>query len=224
MFKFKGISSNEMGVICEEEDNTFIGKASQRYEQIDIEGKNGAIFNPLGYSNIEKNMKLYVRDITKIDKILSWLDGEGILEYKNRITKAYFFSSVEPQRSSAIKTIELPFIRESFWYEKNDYFITVNDNVYNNGNKEVHPIIRLEKNTSDSIELSINDVRFIYNFDEDTIVEIDCEKMNATHEGILKNRNLEIDFDFPILNPGNNKVVVHSGDAIIKIKRKDCWL
>ena len=223
MFIFNNISSEEMGVILEEEDN-LLAKASQKFEQIDIEGKNGASYNTFGYSNVERNLKLYICDITKIDKIFSWLNGEGILEYKGRTTKAFFYSVIEPQRAASIKIVEFSFIRGPFWYEKNDYFMLVNENIYNNGNMSVEPIIRLEKNTSDSIDISINDVRFIYNFDEDNEVEIDCESMNAKSNGILKNRNLEIDFDFPILNPGNNKVIIHSGDAVIKVKRKDCWL
>lgn len=224
MFKFKGISSSEMKVIVEEEDN-LIAKASHKYEQIDIDGMNGSIYNELGYSDVERSLKIYVMDISKIDDILSWLNGEGILEYKNRISKAFFYSTIEPQRSSSIKTIDFSFIRSPFWYDVNDHFVTVSDgNIYNYGNVYSTPIIKLEKNTSDSVDITVNEVRFIYNFDEDNKVEIDCEELNATCDGILKNRNLEIGFEFPILAPGNNKIVINSGDAIIKIKRKDCWL
>lgn len=224
MFKFKGISSNEMKVIVEEEDN-LIAKASLKYEQIDVDGMNGSIYNELGYSDVERSLKIYVMDISKIDDILSWLNGEGILEYKNRISKAFFYSTIEPQRASSIKTIDFSFIRSPFWYDVNDQFVTVSDeNIYNYGNVYSMPIIKLEKNTSDSVDITVNDVRFIYNFDEDNKVEIDCEEMNATCDGILKNRNLEIDFEFPILKPGNNKILINSGDATIKIKRKDRWL
>lgn len=224
MFKFKGISNNEMKVIVEEEDN-LIAKASLKYEQIDVDGMNGSIYNELGYSDVERSLKIYVMDISKIDDILSWLNGEGILEYKNRISKAFFYSTIEPQRSSSIKTIDFSFIRSPFWYDVNDQFVTVSDeNIYNYGNVYSMPIIKLEKNTSDSVDITVNDVRFIYNFDEDNKVEIDCEEMNATCDGILKNRNLEIDFEFPILKPGNNKILINSGDATIKIKRKDRWL
>ena len=224
MFKFKGISSNEMKVIVEEEDN-LIAKASLKYEQIDVDGMNGSIYNELGYSDVERSLKIYVMDISKIDDILSWLNGEGILEYKNRTSKAFFYSTIEPQRSSSIKTIDFSFIRSPFWYDVNDQFVTVSDeNIYNYGNVYSMPIIKLEKNTSDSVDITVNDVRFIYNFDEDNKVEIDCEEMNATCDGILKNRNLEIDFEFPILKPGNNKILINSGDATIKIKRKDRWL
>lgn len=223
MFKFKNISTTEMKVIVEEESN-LIAKASQRVEQIEVEGKNGSIYNTLGYANIERPLKLYVRDINKIDEILAWLNGGGILEYDGRISRAYFYSQIEPLRSSSIKTIDCSFIRTPFWYKKEDEYMSVDTTVINEGNVESRPIILLEKNTTDSIDLSINDVRFIYTFDEDTSVEIDCETMNAMSNGILKNRNLEIDYDFPLLNPGENSVIINSGDAVIKMKRKDCWL
>ena len=31
-------------------------------------------------------------------------------------------------------------------------------------------------------------------------------------------------FQFPYLNPGENIVVINSGDPTILFKRKDCWL
>lgn len=52
MFKFKGISSKDMQVVVEEEEH-FIAKASQRYEMTEIEGRDGAIFDELGYSVVE---------------------------------------------------------------------------------------------------------------------------------------------------------------------------
>ena len=48
MFKFKGISSKDMQVVIEEEEH-FIARAAQRYEVTEIEGRDGAIFDELGY-------------------------------------------------------------------------------------------------------------------------------------------------------------------------------
>ena len=48
--------------------------------------------------------------------------------------------------------------------------------------------------------------------------------MTVLYEGLNRNRQLEIGYEFPKLNVGNNTIVVHSGDATIKIKRKDRWL
>lgn len=223
MFKFKGISSDEMKVICEEEDN-FLAKASQRYEQTEIEGRDSAIFDTFGYSCIDRSIKLYVKDVSKLDSILSWLNGKGYLEYNGRICMTHFYSPIEPQRLSYIKTIECNFIREPFWYKKNDTYITVTNSIINEGSITSKPIIRLEKGTASSVDISINDVRFTYSFSDENFVEIDCENMNAESNGILKNRNLSIGYEFPTLEPGSNSIVVHSGDATIKVKRKDCWV
>jgi len=226
MFKFKGISSKDMKIIVEEEEH-FIAKAPQRIDVIEIEGRDGAIFNELGYSVIERPIKVQFLTGANIDKVLAWLNGEGILEYKNKITKARFYSLIEPIRTTIIKVASFNFIRDPFWYknEYDDTFLTVTDTVTNEGNIEARPIIRLEKGEDERVDLTIGGVRFTYNFPKtETYVEIDCEEMTATYENLLRNRQLLIGYEFPLLPVGKSKVTVNSGDATIKVKRKDRWL
>lgn len=224
MFKFNDISTEEMNIVVEEEEN-LIGRAPQRYESNEIEGRDGFVFEDLGYSSFERNLKLQLLDISKLDIILAWLNGDGILEYKDRITTAKFAEGLNLQRAANIKTIDIKLIRGPFWYKKTDDYITVIDNVENEGNVYSRPIIRLEKNTSDKVDIEIGGIRFVYNFEEDNYVEIDCEDKNALMSGLLRNRQLKIGFDFPKLYPGNNnRIVIYSGDAVIKVKRKDRWL
>lgn len=224
MFKFKGISSTEMQVIIEEEE-LFLAKASQRYEVTEIEGKDGAIFDELGYSYIERPIYIQCLNPNKLDDIFKWLDGEGELEYKGRKTKARFYASLEPNRVAGIRVVDTNFIRSPFWEKAEDDYIEVTTDVMNEGNKTSNPIIRLEKNTTDSVELTVTGIRFKYTFNEnDTYVEIDCEEKTALYEGLNRNRNLIIGYDFPKFSPGINTITIHDGDAIVKIKRKDRWL
>lgn len=223
MFKFKGISSKDMGVVIEEED-LFLARASQKYENIEINGRDGAIFNEYGYSNIEIPMTIQIINTNKLDQIFSWLNGPGIFEYKDRVTTAYFYNEISPQRVVTIKVAEITFIRSPFWLRKNDEFEVVTNKVINQGNIYSKPIIRLEKGNSSIVELTISGIRFIYNFQEDPYVEIDCENYYASYENLNRNRNLEIGFEFPKIMPGTNSITVHSGDSIIKIKNKDRWL
>lgn len=223
MFVFNGISSEDMEVIVEEEEH-FLGKSSQRYNKIDIEGKNGAFFEEQGYTTIERQMKLQILNTNKLDMILSWLDGVGILEYKGRITKARFYNEVNPTRISNIKIADISFIRDPFWTKKRDEFIIVKDIIINEGNIYSEPIIRLEKNKLDNVDVTINDVRFLYKFNNENYVEIDCENLTVEYEKINRNRQIEIDYKFPTILPGENKVILHTGDATIKVKRKDRWL
>ena len=222
MFRFKGISSSEMSVIIAEEES-FKAKASQRYETIEVEGRDGAEFIPLGYSYVERPIYVQCLDISKIDDILAWLDGEGNFEYQGRVTKASFFSRLEPQRKAGIRIIDTTFIRHPFWYKINDCYVDVSDSVINEGNRESKPIIKLEKTTSDSVDITINGCRFVYNFTDD-YVEIDCKEKIAEYEGLNRDRQLVIGYEFPILVPGENSVTINSGACNIKFKRKDCWL
>lgn len=223
MFKFKGVSSKDMKVLAEEED--FVAKSSQRVETIRIDGRDGAIYNPLGYSNINIRVRLQILDNSKLDEVLAWLDGEGKFEYEDRITTARFYNDISPQRRATIKFANLRFIRDPFWYKKNDEFVIVTTEVENEGNISSRPIIRLEKDNDETVDITIGGVRFSYTFQEsDTYVEIDCEEMEAQYDGFNRNRNLEIGYNFPLLPVGVSNITVHEGDAIIKIKRKDRWL
>ena len=224
MFKFKGITSTSMQVIIEEEEH-FIARAPIRYEVTEIEGKDGAVFDELGYSYIERPILVQCLNVNKIDDILAWLTGEGEFEYKNRKTIARFYSALEPKRQACIRTIDTTFIRNPFWYKVNDEYGTVTNSVTNEGNIVSRPIIKLEKGATTSTEITIGGVRFKYTFDtNDTCVEIDCDKKIATFDGLSRNRKLEIGHDFPKLQVGSNVITIHSGDANIKIKRKDRWL
>lgn len=223
MFKFKGISSEDMQVVIEEEE-LFIAKAEQKYEQIDIEGRDSAIFDELGYSPVERPIYVQCLNVNKIDDILAWLDGEGELEYKGRKTIARFYALLEPKRSSCIRVIDTNFIRDPFWYKANENYQTVTTEILNNGTKLSRPLIRLEKGVNKSVELTINEVRFKYNFNEDTYVEIDCEKKTVEYDGLDRYRQIEMGYKFPSLKVGKNSIVIHSGDCVIKVLRKDRWL
>lgn len=133
MFKFKGISSTDMQVIIEEEEH-FIARAAQRYETIEIEGRNGAIFNELGYSYVERPIYVQCLNINKIDQILAWLNGEGEFEYKGRKTIARFYSQLDPQRDSCIRIIDTNFIRDPFWNKATEEYQTIKESKIKNSN------------------------------------------------------------------------------------------
>lgn len=223
MFVFKGISSKDMEIVVEEESN-FITKARQRYNQTDIDGMDSAFFEELGYSPVDKSIKIQILNPQKIDKILAWLDGTGDLIFNNRITKVRFYNEIEPVRIAGIFTADINFSRNPFWNKYYDEFVEVDKLIINDGTVYSKPIIRLEKLDSEYIDLTINDIRFVYNFKDDSYVEIDCEKKTECYEGFNRSRQIKMGFKYPKLNPGENKVIVNSGNATIKVKRKDRWL
>ncbi len=223
MFVFNGISSKDMEIIVEEENN-FIAKARQRYNQTDIDGMDSAYFEELGYSPVDKTIKIQILNPKKIDNILAWLNGTGDLIFNNRITKVRFYNEIEPVRIANIFTADVNFSRNPFWNKYYDEFVTVNNLIINDGTVYSKPLIRLEKLDSEYIDLTINNIRFIYRFKDDSYVEIDCERKIEIYEGFNRSRQIEMGFQYPKLNPGENRVLINSGNATIKVKRKDRWL
>ena len=223
MFKFNGKSTDDFSIIVEEELN-LLKRASQRYNETSIPGKNGSDYEEQGYSNVEISLKLQLLDINRLSEIFSWLNGEGILEYNEKETKARIYAEEEPIRFGRIYTIDITIIRDAFWYPKNDSYKQITDSIENAGNVYSSPILRLEKTTSQSVEVTINNVRFKYDFENDDFVEFDCDSCDATMNGLNRNQNIEIGFEMPILNPGINNVIKNFGDCNIKVKRKDRFL
>ena len=84
MFKFKGISSSDMQVIIQDEE-LFKARAAQRIDAIEIDGRDGAIFNEYGYSYVERPICVQCLNPRRIDDILAWLNGVGELEYDGRV-------------------------------------------------------------------------------------------------------------------------------------------
>lgn len=225
MFKFKGISSDEMKIIVEEEDK-LIGKTSHKYESIEKYGSYGNNYIESGLNDKEINLKIYILDNNKLDDIFNWLDGEGTLEFKGRVTKARFYSDLSPERSSAIKIADITLIRGPLWYKADDDFIKIENNVINNiGNFKSSPLVKLVKKTSSTVTIKINDIIFSYNFPEnEDYMILNTINGNAYYEDLLRNECIEIGFDYPEINPGKNNVSLISGDCEIFIKNKDCWL
>lgn len=219
MFKFKNISSTEMKVICEEEDN-LISRSALSYEE-----NSSGIFFSNRYNNVDGTIKLFVMDKTKINEIYAWLSGEGLLEYNNKVSTTYFLEEIKPQRTASIKTIDLNFKRSPYWYKKEDNYVECSNTVSNEGNVFSQPTIKIVKGESDVVDITINGIRFKYTFPtNEEYVIIDSYDCNAYYNGLYRNENLEIDFEFPILNPGENQIAYNSGSCQLFFLKKDRWV
>ncbi len=103
------------------------------------------------------------------------------------------------------------------------YYTETDEKIQNNGNIGSRPILRLEKTTSDDVEMMINNIRFKYHFNNEEYVEIDCEEKETKYDDLNRSRQIEIGYEFPKLNVGENDIVMYEGDCIIKVLRKDRW-
>lgn len=224
---FKGINSNTIEglIICKEPP---ISSSEKRVQETEIEGRDGSIVEELGYKIRTKIVEIGLKRNANINKIFSYFSGEGDLIFNcenDKVYKASIYKQIDLEKLLAFRTGNVEFYCQPFKYKRNDLFVNVSNSITNEGNVYSKPLIRLEKNIETSIDIAINNIRFKYEFKtNDSYVEIDCEEMTVLYEGLNRNRNLEIGYTFPNLRPGENTVNIYSGDAIIKVKRKDRWL
>lgn len=222
MFCIDGVSNEQIGVVAEEEN--FISRAPIFFEEIMIEGKDGSDFTEKNYSNVIGSLVLYLIRKENLDTVKSVFSGTKELTYQNRITKIRFYEVNEISRYGTTKALALNFIRDPFWYKSNDTFVKIENEVINEGSVFSKPLIKLVGTTNSDIDITIAGIRFIYHFDEDNEVIIDCETQEETFDGISKSKNIEIGFEYPILKVGTNEVKINSGDCEMYFKRKDAWL
>lgn len=221
MWKFNGVSNSDLDVIARVE--AFIVKAERNVEEIVIEGYHGSKYHELGYLAVNSELTdVVILDDEKTDQVIAWLNGPGVLEYNDRVTKVRFESSYIMPRNH--QPFNIPFIRDPFWYKKNDIYVEVSDNIINEGNVESLPFIKLSKTTSNKVTVTINDVQFDYDFKNDDHVIIDCKEFDASFNNLKRNKQLTIGFDFPVIYPGLNQVKLNTGTCRIEVMRKDCWL
>ena len=224
---FRNINSDTIEglIICSEPP---ISSSGMKIKETTIDGRDGSIIDKLGYKPYTKTVDIGLRRNVDIDSIISFFSGEGDLTFSNepnKVYKAAIYERIDLERLLRFRKGKVKFYCQPFKYNKNDIYTTVTNNVINQGNIQSKPLIRLEKDSSTSIELTVNGTRFKYTFPTDeTYVEIDCESMTVMYEGLTRNRQLEIGYEFPRLAVGNNTITIHSGNATIKIKRKDRWL
>lgn len=220
MFIFKGISSEDMGVIVEEED--FLKKSSISYEEISVTGVNGSVYAAdSGRKDVISSFNIFLlRD--NVDDIMAWLDGEGIFEFNGRAVDMLIYEQVELLRSSNIKKATINYIRRPIWFDANDYYLQCYGTVQNRGNTVSYPIIHLIG--SGMVDISVGNTRFQYDFKNDSEVFIDCMKKQETLNGIKKSRNITVGFEYPSLQVGTTSVTIHSGTCEVYFKRRNAWL
>ena len=114
---------------------------------------------------------------------------------------------------------KVDFILSPFWYKDDDYIDVDDGLIINKGNAPAKPILKLVKTDSNYVDITVNDVRFIYHFTEETEAIIDCLEMTETNP-----LNIEIDYKYPTLKVHENIVTINAGNAKVYVKRKDRWI
>lgn len=227
---WKNKSSDEIQglMICELPP---IAKPKMRVEETIVDGVDGSFIEELGYESYNKTVKIGLTKNYDIDEVIDYFNGEGhlILDNENdKYYKAKIIDSIDYERLLRFKTADVKFRVQPFKYSNEEGIKTFNIaektsvNVYNNGNYESKPIIKITG--SGTIEFKQEGITiFTYTFPtDDTYVVIDSDKQDAYVGSILKNRSMN--GEFPILKMGKNVISWTGTITKIEVSNYSRWL
>lgn len=211
-----------------------ISKPKIRTEVEEIDGRDGDIVTPLGYSAYDKELKIGLYGYYRIDDIISYFDSSGKVTFSNEIDKFYRYQIVEQidfERLVRFRTATVKFHVQPFKYSRVDTekVFTVDRaditsvGVRNSGNTIARPIITIEGEGNVSLSLNGKAI-FAIVFGDDRSITIDTEKMEAYNGNTLKNRHVAGDYDNFVLNVGLNAISWSGRITKISIENYTRWI
>lgn len=193
-----------------------ISKPKIRTQVEEIDGRDGDLVTPLGYSAYDKTLKIGLYGNYRIDDIISYFDSSGVVTFSNEVDKFYRYQIIEQidfERLVRFRTATLKLHVQPFKYSRveNKKVFPIGRNgitsvvVRNSGNTIARPIITIEG--EGNVSLSLNDKNaFAIVFGEDRSITIDTERMEAYNGNVLKNRHVAGDYDNFALSAGLNTI------------------
>ena len=225
MITFKGITSDSLSVVINKLP-TF-KKPQRKSEVIAIEGKDGAEVVEYGFAPYVLPVRITLMDKDRLDEVMAWLDGSGVLITSDdplRYRQARVLGEVDYTRLVELKQAQVDFyIEHPFRYNINDIPQTITgfpSTITNNGNVYSKPLLTLVG--SGTVSLTINGTTFSYAFPSGESVVIDCESMDASYNGSLRNQYMS--GGFPNLKVGSNAIAKTGTLTSIKFEKYSRWL
>ena len=216
-----------------------ISKPELRTNTETIDGRDGDIITPLGYSAYDKTITIGLSKDYDVDEVISYFNSEGKITFSNEPDKYYNFTitdAIDFEKLIRFKTATVTIHVQPFKYSVIESTHTYNYSpatnngivtVTNSGNYFSKPIITLTG--SGITNLSINDTQvLIVDLGTDTsTIAIDVNSLNAYDPDtmVFKNRQVIGEYESCTLKVGSN-TISFSGGAIdsISIDNYSRWI
>lgn len=230
-----GVSSNTItGLLIT--DLPPISKPLQRTLIDVIDGRDGDIITPLGYSAYDKPVKIALTYNYNIDDVIKFFDSKGVVIFSNEPNKYYRFGIYEQidfERLIRFKTAEVVFHVQPFKLavDEQELAVDVNTNpinikVFNAGNIYSRPIFSITGKGTVNFNLNGSQLLSI-SLDADNYekIIIDSEAMNAySVDNLLLNRRVTGDYDNIKFVSGSNTVTLTGDVSQFTIKNYSRWI
>ena len=211
-----------------------ISKPLQRVLQEEIDGKDGDIITPLGYSAVDKPLEVALTKDYDVDEVINYFDSEGSITFSNEPDKYYRFKIYEQidfERLLRFKTATINIHCQPFKLSTIEQEQVVNISqspttikVTNAGNYNARPVITITGSGNATVSLNGSNLLSIAFGDVSQTIIIDSENLNAYYsDNTLANRAVSGNYDKIRLNTGTNTFIVSGSVTQFKIKNYSRW-
>ena len=203
-FIFRGIDSRDYLTV---DKLPSIFKPVKDVQRIEIEGRDGFLTQDNGsYRSNIKSVECWIKDLSQIDYICSWLTGGGDVIFSNEPDKKYKATIINQIEFSKIILQYHKFIIQfdcqphKYSIDNNPIILTAAGVILNPGAAS-KPVIKIYG--AGNIDLTINSA-VIHITSVVDYVTIDGELMDCYKDTVLKNNNMN--GEFPVLVSGSNTI------------------
>ena len=211
-----------------------ISKPKIRTQIEEIDGRDGDIITPLGYSAYDKEFSIGLFGDYDIDDVIQYFDSNGNVIFSNEEDKYYNFQIIDQidfERLIRFKTATVRMHVQPFKYssvEGTQIFNITNQtsiNVINNGNMYSRPIITIYGEGTINLSLNGNQL-FVINLGDNQQITIDTNLMEAYNSDtqLLMNRLVTGNYDNFKLNLGTNTISWTGTITQIKVENYSRWI
>lgn len=209
-----------------------ISKPKIRTQIEEIDGRDGDIITPLGYSAYDKKLSIGLYGDFDIDEIIEFFNTSGIVIFSNEPDKFYYYeivSQIDFERLIRFRTAEVTMHIQPFKYSATDndkVFNITNETsiqIRNAGNIYSKPTITIYG--SGNVGIYLNEVQlFQIQLGDLGSITIDTTKMEAYNGSDLLNRLVAGNYDNFKLNVGKNIISFTGSVTKIEIQNYSRWV
>lgn len=213
-----------------------ITKPQMRVTAEEIDGRDGDIVTPLGFSAYDKEIEIGLFGEFDIDDVIDFFNQSGKITFSNEPDKYYNFAQyngIDFEKLIRFKTAKVGFHVQPFKYALNESEKTFDFSssatsgelsIRNNGNYISRPQIKLTG--SGTVNLSINGAQvMVINMAGNPVVILDSTEMNAySPDNTLLNRAVTGNYDNLVLESGKNTISYSGTLTQIAVNNYSRWL
>lgn len=213
-----------------------ISKPKIRTSKEEIDGRDGDIVTPLGFSAYDKTVSIGLKGDYNVDDVISYFNSSGKVIFSNEIDRYYNFNIYDAidldrlirYRVADVKMHVQPFKYDANEVEKTYSYTDVTEatiTARNLGNVYSKPTLTITGTGSISVYLNDTQIFSISLDDTDQTIIIDVEQMNAYDtEGNYLNRLVVGNYDNFILNTGLNTITINGSITSVSINKISRWI